>query len=44
MFAKSESLVDAKNRLKARHLAFSNLITFNILHTSTITINANHFV
>lgn len=43
MFAKSESLVDAKKRLKARHLAFSNLITFGISYTSIIPINANHF-
>lgn len=28
MFAKSESLVDAKKRLEARHLAFSNLSIF----------------
>lgn len=28
MFNKSESLVDAKKRLEARHLAFSNLIIY----------------
>jgi hypothetical protein len=31
MFAKSESLVDAKKRLEDRHIAFSNLIMFIIL-------------
>lgn len=34
MFAKSESLVDAKKRLEARHLAFGNLIKFIILYIS----------
>lgn len=31
MFAKSESLVDAKKRLEARHLAFSNLSISNLI-------------
>lgn len=36
MFAKSESLVDAKKRLESRHLTFSNLIIFIIFRTLTI--------
>lgn len=35
MFAKSESVVDAKKRLEIKHLAFSNLIIFIILQILT---------
>jgi hypothetical protein len=45
MFAKSESLVDVKKRLEARHQAFSNLITFIISDTfRQFLLNVNHFV